>query len=81
MGPLPVEKEPKEAVMKRFYRSKRDRKLAGVCGGLGEYFGVDPNLVRLLAVLIALSTGVIPVLITYLVAWWILPEEDEVEGA
>jgi len=34
-----------------------------------------------LAVLIALSTGVIPVLITYLVAWWILPEEDEVEGA
>ncbi|HIQ00358.1 TPA: PspC domain-containing protein [Candidatus Bipolaricaulota bacterium] len=67
--------------MKRFYRSKRDRKLAGVCGGLGEYFGVDPNLVRLLAVLIALSTGVIPVLITYLVAWWILPEEDEVEGA
>ena len=67
--------------MKRFYRSKRDRKLAGVCGGLGEYFGVDPNLVRPLAVLIALSTGVIPVLITYLVAWWILPEEDEVEGA
>jgi len=68
-----------EAVLKKFYRSKRDRKLAGVCGGLEEYFGADPNPVRPLAAPIAL--GVIPVLITYLVAWWILPEEDEVEGA
>ncbi len=66
-------------MVKRLYRSSRDRKLAGVCGGLGEYFGVDPNLVRLLVFLLALSTGVIPVLITYAAAWLTLPEETEEE--
>jgi len=65
--------------MKRLYRSSRDRKLAGVCGGLGEYFDIDPNLVRLGAFLLALATGVIPVLVTYVVAWLILPEEGEVK--
>jgi len=62
--------------MRRLYRSKRDRKLAGVCGGLGEYFDVDPNLVRLGVFLLALATGIIPVFITYLAAWLILPEEN-----
>lgn len=44
--------------------------------GLGEYFDVDPNLVRLGVFLLALATGIIPVLITYLAAWLILPEEN-----
>ena len=66
--------------MRRLYRSKRDRKLAGVCGGLGEYFDVDPNLVRLGVFLLALTTGIIPVLVTYLAAWLILPEEWGLRG-
>ena len=63
--------------MKRLYRSKRDRKLAGECGGLGEYLDIDPNLVRLGVFLLALATGIIPVVITYIAAWLILPEEGE----
>ncbi len=63
--------------MKRLCRSTQDRKLAGVCGGLGEYLGVDPTLVRLGLILIALATGVLPVLITYIIGWAILPEESD----
>ena len=43
---------------KRLYRSRDDRMIAGVCGGLGEYFSVDPVLVRLGFLLLALTTGV-----------------------
>jgi phage shock protein C len=60
--------------MKRLYRSKTERMLGGVCGGLGEHFNVDPTVIRLLWVLvtlISLGTG----LILYLIAWIIVPED------
>ncbi|UCF65341.1 MAG: PspC domain-containing protein [bacterium] len=60
--------------MKRLYRSRTDRKIAGIFGGLGELYEVDPNLLRLLAVLIFLISGFFPVLVTYIVAWVIIPE-------
>ena len=41
---------------KRLYRSQDERMIAGVCGGLGEYFGIDPTLVRLIFVLGAITT-------------------------
>jgi phage shock protein C len=59
---------------KRLYRSLRDRMLCGVCGGIGEYFNIDPTLVRLLAVVICVcscSSG----LIAYIIAAIIIPEE------
>ncbi len=59
--------------MTKFYRSVGDKKLAGLCGGLAEMFDVDPTLVRLGVVLLCFITGVIPVVLTYLVAWWIVP--------
>jgi phage shock protein C len=60
--------------MKRLYRSKKDRMIAGVCGGLGEYLEVDPTIVRLLWVVVTLvSLGV--GLIAYLIAWIIVPEK------
>lgn len=49
--------------------------VAGVCGGLGEYLGIDPVVVRLvwtLATLLGFGTG----LLIYLVAWIIIPEDD-----
>jgi phage shock protein PspC (stress-responsive transcriptional regulator) len=58
--------------MKKLYRSKTDRKIAGVCGGLGEYFGVDSTLVRLAAVVLIFASGA--GLIAYIVAWAIIPE-------
>ncbi len=57
---------------RRLYRSRRDRMLAGVCGGIAEYLEIDPILVRL--VFLALLFSGIGVLI-YLVAWILIPEE------
>jgi phage shock protein PspC (stress-responsive transcriptional regulator) len=56
---------------KRLYLSDTDKKLGGVCGGIGEYFGIDPTIVRLLTVLITLFTGI--GLIAYIVAWAVMP--------
>jgi len=54
--------------------SATDRKLAGVCGGLAEYFGVDPTAVRLLWVILSILLGaVIGGVIAYLAAWLIMP--------
>jgi phage shock protein PspC (stress-responsive transcriptional regulator) len=60
--------------MTRLYRSLAERKLGGICGGLGEIFDVDPTIMRLGVIFIALFTAIIPVLITYIVAWIIIPE-------
>ena len=48
-----------------------------MCGGLGEYFDIDPNLVRLGVILLTLATGFLPVIITYIAAWLLLPEDGE----
>ncbi len=59
--------------MKKLYLSVADRKIGGVCGGIAEYFELDPTLVRLAAVVACLITGLIPLLIGYLIAWAIVP--------
>ena len=60
--------------MKKLVRSKNNRKLCGVCGGIGEYLNVDPTVIRLIAAVLAFSgTGVL----AYIVAAIIMPEEDE----
>jgi phage shock protein C len=65
-------------MMRRLYRSTKDKKLAGICGGLGEYMNADSNLIRLIFVLLLLVTGFIPFGLTYIVAWIILPEDTMV---
>jgi phage shock protein C len=60
--------------MKKLYRSKTDRKIAGILGGIGEVYNIDPNLLRLLTVLLFFFTGFFPVIITYIIAWFILPD-------
>lgn len=59
---------------KKLYRSRRNKMLCGVCGGLGEYLGIDPTVVRLLVVLLSLSSVGMGVVI-YFVAAFIIPEE------
>ena len=63
--------------MKKLYRSVGNRVIAGICGGLGKHFDIDPNLLRLLMILLCFFTAIIPFLVTYLVAWAIIPEEGE----
>jgi phage shock protein C len=58
---------------KRLTRSRSDRMIAGVCGGLAEYFNVDPTLVRLVfAVGAILGAG--SLLLVYIVMWIVVPE-------
>ncbi len=57
----------------KLYRSRTNRQLAGVCGGLGEYFSIDPTLVRILFVILALAGG--PGIILYIILALIVPEE------
>ncbi len=57
---------------KKLRRSRSDRMVAGVCAGLAEYFNIDPVLVRLVFVLLALAGG--PGVLLYIVLWIIMPE-------
>ena len=63
------------AQTRRLYRSRTDRKLAGVCGGLAQYFNADATLIRVLFVVLALLGG--PGLVIYLVLWILVPEEPQ----
>lgn len=63
--------------MKRIYLSKENKKIIGLCGGIGESFDVDPVLVRLGVIFMALATAIIPVVATYFIAWFIVPEKKE----
>ena len=59
--------------MKKLYRSQKNRKIAGICGGIGDVYSIDPTLLRLACVFICLVSGVFPLLITYLIAWIVIP--------
>lgn len=67
-APYPPQYQPPRQAM----RSSQDKMVAGVCGGLGVYLGVDPTLVRVAAV-IALVIGFPATVIAYVVAWAIMP--------
>jgi phage shock protein PspC (stress-responsive transcriptional regulator) len=62
---------------KKLYRSRTDRKVAGVCAGLAEYIGIDPTLMRVIFVLATLAGG--PGLLVYIVLAMVMPEQDKVK--
>ena len=59
---------------KKLYRSRNSRYLCGVCGGIGEYFNIDPTLIRLLAVVFGLSGG--SGILAYIIAAIIIPQQE-----
>jgi phage shock protein C len=59
--------------MKRLCRSETNKRIVGVCGGIGEMLDLDPTIVRLLFIVFMLATGFLPFVIGYLIAWWIVP--------
>ncbi len=61
------------APIKRLYRSRTDRKLAGVCGGIARYFGIDPIIPRLLLLVLVIGAGV--GLLAYVICWIAIPME------
>ena len=60
-------------MQKKLMRSRNETMIAGVCGGLGEYFGVDPTLMRLVFVLLALLGG--HGVLVYLILWIVMPRQ------
>ncbi|CAM3887820.1 PspC domain-containing protein [Alkalicoccus chagannorensis] len=63
--------------MKRLTRTTRDRKLGGVCGGLGEYFNVDPTVVRIVSVILLIPFSA-AVLLLYAAGIVLMPNDTEV---
>jgi len=61
--------------MKRLYLSRTDSKILGVCGGIGATYDIDPTLVRLIVVFLCFATAIVPVVLTYIIAWAIMPKE------
>lgn len=60
---------------KHLYRSRKKRLIAGICGGLSDYTGVDVSVIRIVLVLLSALPG--PSVIFYLIAWIIIPKEPE----
>lgn len=58
-------------------RSRTNRQIAGVVGGLAEYFGVDPTLLRVAYVVISIVSAAFPGILVYLLLWLLVPEADE----
>lgn len=61
--------------VKKLYRSNDNKIIAGVCGGLGEYFKIDPTVLRLGWTFITVFSGLIPGTAIYSIAWLIIPKE------
>jgi phage shock protein C len=59
---------------KKLYRSRKDRKIWGICGGLAEYFDVDPVIVRVIFVA-SIFCGTLGIWV-YLIMWLLIPEEN-----
>jgi phage shock protein PspC (stress-responsive transcriptional regulator) len=61
---------------KQLYRSTENKMIAGVCGGIAEYFDIDPVLVRIIAVILLLPGG-LPGFLPYVLLWIVVPQNPE----
>lgn len=64
--------------MKKLHKSNSQKMIAGVCGGIAEYFGFDPTIVRLIFAALCLTGG--SGLLVYLIAAIVMPEEDQIRA-
>lgn len=63
--------------MKRLVRSQDSRIITGVCGAIGKYFNVDPTVIRIITVILAIMTTVWPTVIAYVIATFIIPMDND----
>ncbi len=64
-------------MQKRLYRSEDNKIIAGILGGVGEYYDTDPTLIRLIYILIAISTAIVPAVLGYIIACLIVPKRPK----
>lgn len=74
----PKKRTPPESDFKRLYRSFTNRMIGGVCGGIAEYFGIDPTIVRILFVVALFAGG--SGFLAYIIAWIVIPESKKESG-
>ena len=65
-----------QQLSKPLHRSRSDAMIAGVCGGLAEWLGWDPTVVRVAYVLLSLLLVAFPGLLVYLILWFVMPEDE-----
>jgi phage shock protein C len=63
--------------MRRLHLSSKEKKLLGVCGGIGETYDIDPVLIRLIFVFVAVITAILPMVLFYIIAWAVMPNATE----
>lgn len=63
--------------MKKLYRSDTNKIFAGIIGGIGEYFDIDPTLLRLLWLIVFVFTGIVPGIFVYIIAIFIVPKKSK----
>ena len=76
---MPTKKSEPKNLPKRLYRSESDRMIAGVAGGLGEYFDLDPVIFRILFVVVAIFGG--SGLLLYFILWFIIPSQSRLDSS
>lgn len=63
---------------KKLYRSRSNKKLAGILGGLGQYLGMDATILRVIFILLLIGTGIFPMGIIYVILMFVIPYDDGV---
>jgi len=61
---------------RKLRRSVHDRWIAGVCGGIAEYFGIDPTVVRVGYILLSILSAAFPGILIYIILWIVIPERE-----
>ncbi len=60
--------------MKKIYRSRENRIVFGICGGIGEYYNIDPAITRIIFIILLFVTGLLPLILAYLISYFIIPD-------
>jgi phage shock protein C len=64
--------------MKKIYRIKNEKKIAGICAGIGELYSIDPTIVRIVAVFGTVATGIWPGIVAYIAGWFLIPDKQDI---
>lgn len=70
-------KDYKGSIMKKLYRSKTEKQISGVCGGIANYFNIDPTIVRLIWAAVSLLSASVPGVFIYIICSFVIPEEPD----
>jgi phage shock protein C len=62
--------------MRRLKRSNKECLIAGVCGGIAEYFNMDPTIVRIVYILVSILSAAFPGILVYIILWVVIPRSE-----